>query len=117
MFPHIGHVETVVLLSHQKSTEYIYVDYEPEQQERIYPKGATYKQIKEYVRNKYDTNVSTLAIAQIKRKCGIEMGENYNKASGQYRQPKCPVEKEKMMLVSVEHFKMALPWRFIDRIG
>ena len=34
---------------------------------------ATYAQIKEYVWNKFQLKVSTLYIAQIKRKCGIEI--------------------------------------------
>ena len=41
---------------------------------------ATYAQIKEYVWNKFQLKVSTLYIAQIKRKCGIELREHYNKS-------------------------------------
>ena len=38
---------------------------------------ATYAQIKEYI---LDLKVSTHYIAQIKKKCGIELREHYNKS-------------------------------------
>lgn len=41
---------------------------------------GTYENIKEYILGKYGFKVSTLYIAQIKRKCGLELGENYNKS-------------------------------------
>ena len=41
---------------------------------------ATYAQIKEYILEKFNLKVSTLYIAQIKRKCGIELREHYNKS-------------------------------------
>ena len=41
---------------------------------------ATYPKIKEYVKNKYGVNVHTSYIAQVKRMCGLDMGENYNKS-------------------------------------
>ena len=41
---------------------------------------ATYAQIKEYILEKFDLKVSTHYIAQIKKKCGIELREHYNKS-------------------------------------
>ena len=41
---------------------------------------ATYSKIKEYVKDKYGVNVHTSYIAQVKRMCGLDMGENYNKS-------------------------------------
>lgn len=38
---------------------------------------ATYQEIKDYVLKELDLKVSTLYIFQIKRKCGIEVGEHY----------------------------------------
>ena len=66
---------------------------------------ATYAQIKEYVWNKIELKVPTLYIEQIKRKCGIEVGENYNlpKSEGS-RQPQCPIEKEKAIRDALKHF-------------
>jgi hypothetical protein len=41
---------------------------------------GTYENIKEYLLGKYGFKVSTLYIAQIKRKRGLDLGENYNKS-------------------------------------
>ena len=41
---------------------------------------ATYAKIKEYILEKFGLKVPTLYIAQIKKKCGIELRENYNKS-------------------------------------
>lgn len=51
--------------------------------------------------------VSNLYISQVKRKCGIEVGENYNLPKAEdSRQPKCPVEKEKAIKDALKHFGM-----------
>ncbi len=42
---------------------------------------ATYKNIKEYVQNKYGVDVNTSYIAQVKRMCDLDIWENYNKFS------------------------------------
>ena len=39
---------------------------------------ATYEQIKDYVREQTGFRVSTLYISQVKRKCGLVVGESYN---------------------------------------
>ena len=39
----------------------------------------TYQKIKDYVKDKYGLNVYNSYIIQIKRMCGLDMGENYNK--------------------------------------
>ena len=58
--------------------------------------GATYTQIKDYVLEHSGLKVSNLYISQIKRKCGIGVGKNYNlPKSEDSRQPQCPPEKEK----------------------
>ena len=69
---------------------------------------ATYEEIKKYVAEHNDgMKVSSLNIAQVKRKCGIELGENYNlPKSEDSRQPQCPVEKEKAIKDALEHFGM-----------
>ena len=55
---------------------------------------VTYKEIQEYVLKEYGLKVSNLYISQVKRKCGIEVGENYNlPKSEDSRQPQCPEEK------------------------
>lgn len=68
---------------------------------------ATYKEIQEYVLKEYGLKVSNLYISQVKRKCGIEVGENYNlPKSEDSRQPQCPVEKEKVIKDALEYFGM-----------
>ena len=55
---------------------------------------VTYKEIQEYVLKEYGLKVSNLYISQVKRKCGIDVGENYNlPKSEDSRQPQCPEEK------------------------
>ncbi|MCD7837260.1 MAG: hypothetical protein LUG83_11605 [Lachnospiraceae bacterium] len=68
---------------------------------------ATYQEIKDYVLKEHGLKVSSLYISQEKRKCGIEVGENYNLTkSEESRQPKCSVEKEKAIMDALEHFGM-----------
>ena len=56
--------------------------------------GATYTQIKEYVLEHSGLKVYNLYISQIKRKCGLEVGKNYNlPKSEDFRQPRCPSKK------------------------
>ena len=107
-FGHSGHVETVVLLSQQKADDYIEVELELDELDLTSAESkATYKEIQEYVLKEHGLKVSNLYISQVKRKCGIEVGENYNlPKSEDSRQPQCPVEKEKAIKDALEHFGM-----------
>ena len=68
---------------------------------------ATYAQIKEYILEKFDLKVSTLYIAQIKKKCGIILREHYNKSKKEKQViPQCISEKEKAIMDALRHFKM-----------
>ena len=68
---------------------------------------AAYGEIKDYVLEEHGLEVSNLYISQVKRKCGIEVGENYNlPKSEDSRQPQCPEEKEKAIRDALEHFGM-----------
>lgn len=68
---------------------------------------ATYKEIQEYVLKKFGLKVSNLYISQVKRKCGIEVVENYNLPKNEdSRQPQCPMEKEKAIRDALKHFGM-----------
>ena len=67
---------------------------------------ATYAQIKEYILTNYDTKVSTLYIAQTKRKYGIEVGEASNKSKGKSRVPTCPKSKEEKIVEALKYYKM-----------
>ena len=103
-----SHVETVVLLSQQKADDYIEVELELDELDLTSAESkATYKEIQEYVLKEHGLKVSNLYISQVKRKCGIEVGENYNlPKSEDSKQPQCPEEKEKAIKDALEHFGM-----------
>jgi len=68
---------------------------------------VTYDEIKAYVKAHTGLSVSSLYIAQVKQKYGLEKRENYNKAkSKDSKQPKCPKEKEEAIVEALRHFKM-----------
>ena len=109
MFPRADHVETVVLLSKGKvDSKKIRVEFSLEDMDMSeFQDGATYPQIKEYVLEHTGLKVSNLYISQIKRKCGLEVGKNYNlPKSEDSRQPQCPPEKEKAIREAFKYFGM-----------
>lgn len=100
------HVETVALLSKLDVDKHISVEIELDEMDLTSAESkATYAQIKEYVWNKFELKVSTLYIAQIKKKCGIELREHYNKSKKQII-PQCTPEKEEAIMDALRHFKM-----------
>ena len=108
LFPRTRHVETVVLLSKLRAEHHIEVDLDLGEMDLTSAESkATYEEIKAYVLEKFGLNVSHLYISQVKRKCGLEVGPNYNlpKSEGQ-RVPQCPPEKEKAIMAALEHFQM-----------
>ena len=109
MFPGTAHVETVVLLSKgEVDSKKIRVEFSLEDMDMSeFQDGATYTQIKDYVLEHSGLKVSNLYISQIKRKCGIEVGKNYNlPKSEDSRQPMCPPEKEKAIREAFKYFGM-----------
>ena len=108
-FPQTVHVETVVLLSKgEVDSKKIRVEFSLEDMDMSeFQDGATYPQIKEYVLEHTGLKVSNLYISQVKRKCGIEVGKNYNlPKSEDSRQPQCPPEKEKAIREAFKYFGM-----------
>ena len=103
LFPETVHVETVVKLSLKTNQPKIEVTMCPDEESNYTPEEkATYQKIKDYVKDKYGVNVHTSYIAQVKRMCGLDMGENYNKSRKENPEVKqCPQEK-------VEYIKDAL---------
>lgn len=102
-------VETVVLLSKgEVDSKKIRVEFSLEDMDMSeFQDGATYTQIKDYVLEHSGLKVSNLYISQIKRKCGIEVGKNYNlPKSEDSRQPQCPPEKEKAIREAFKYFGM-----------
>ena len=107
MFPFTRHVETVVLLSKgMVDSRKVKVDFSLEDMDLSEFKGkATYEQIKAYVLEQAGLKVSSLYIAQIKKKCGLDVGENFNlPKSENARQPQCTPEKEEAILQAFKHF-------------
>ena len=118
------HVETVVLLSKgakgpvdlcSARTEVerrlvdsrkVKVDFSLEDMDLSEFKGkATYEQMKAYVLEKTGLKVSSLYIVQIKKKCGLDVGENFNlPKSENARQPQCTPEKEEAIMQAFKHF-------------
>ena len=123
-FAHTGHVETVVLLSkgakapgdlcsarteverRMVDSRKVKVDFSLEDMDLSEFKGkATYEQIKAYVLEQTGLKVSSLYIAQIKKKCGLDVGENFNLAKSENtRQPQCTPEKEDAIMQAFRHF-------------
>ena len=92
-FGNTTHVETVCLLSKLHEAK---------------RRQATYEEIKKYVAEYNDgMKVSDLYIAQVKRKCGIELAENFNiPRSEGAKQPQCPKEKEEAIIGALKAFQM-----------
>ena len=106
-----SHVVTVVLLSQlkQKPDDYINVTIELDDMDITSAETkATYDEIKKYVsEHNAGMKVSNLYISQVKRKCGIEVGKNYNLPKNEdSRQPQCPEDKESAIVEALKHFKM-----------
>lgn len=109
LFPRTHHVETVVLLSKDKvDSKKIRVEFSLEDMDMSeFQDGATYTQIKDYVLEHTGLKVSSLYISQIKRKCGLEVGKNYNQSKSEdSRQPQCSPEKEKAIREAFKYFGM-----------
>lgn len=103
------HVETVVLLSKlSKAEQKIEVELELSELDATAAETkASYPEIKAYVEEKYGLKVSSLFIAQVKRKCGLEVGKNYNLPAPDGRpQPQVTPGKEAAIREALKHFAM-----------
>ena len=100
-------VETVCLLVLRNPVTHINIDVDVEEMVQDKRGLATYGQIKDYVLEHSGLNVSSLYIAQVKKKHGIIERENYNKPKSEdARQPQCPLEKERAITEALKHFGM-----------
>ena len=128
MFAWTVHVETVCLLSKlHEAKHHVSVKLDMDELDLTASESkATYEEIKKYVAEHYDgMKVTNLYIAQVMRKCGIELAENFNlpkwegaKGLGDLcsertgvgtktaKQPQCPKEKEDAIVEALKHFKM-----------
>lgn len=109
MFPQTAHVETVVLLSKGEiDSKKVRVEFSLEGMDMSgFQKGATYEQIKAYVLKHTGLKVSSLYISQVKRKCGLDVGQNYNLSKKENAKvPQCPPEKEAAIVEALKYFQM-----------
>ena len=107
-FCHSGHVETVVLLSKLNTKQHIEVELNLDELDLTSAESkATYDEIKAYVLEKHGLKVSSLYISQVKRKCGLDVGQNYNLSKKEdAKVPQCPPEKEAAIMDALKHFQM-----------
>ena len=110
MFPWTDKVETIVVLSKgvDISAGKVRVEFSVEDMDLSAAHGnASYNKIKKYIYEKTGLQVSSLNIAQVKRKYGIIERENYNfPKSENSRQPNCTPQKEKAILDALKVFGM-----------
>ena len=108
MFPHTINVETIVLLSKLDSKKYISVELPMDDMDLTSAESkATYKKIQNYAFEKFGVRVSTLYIAQVKRKYGLEVREHYNISKNENQKVlQCPIEKEEAILDALKYFHM-----------
>jgi len=109
MFPHTNHVETVCLLTREKSVKsYAYVDITPSELGmggKV--KKPTYKQIQAYVLETHGLKVSPLYIANVKDAFGLEKQFSYEEAGmSAKKRPNCPPEKRAAIIDALIHFGM-----------
>ena len=108
MFPRTAHVETVVLLSKLNTKQHVEVELNLDELDLTAAESkATYDEIKAYVLEKHGLKVSSLYISQVKRKCGLDVGQNYNLSKKENAKvPQCPPEKEAAIMEALKHFQM-----------
>ena len=110
LFPRTAHVETVVLLSKLNTKQHIEVELNLDELDLTSAESkATYDEIKAYVLEKHGLKVSSLYISQVKRKCGLDVGQNYNLSKKENAKvPKCPPEKEAAIMDALKYFQMIM---------
>lgn len=103
-----NHVETVTLLSKLDSAEYVKIDISMNEFDVTKAEmKSTYSNIKQYVLENFGLKVSSLYISQVKKMCGLEVGENYNLSKKENnRFPTCPPHKVEAIMDAFKYFKL-----------
>ena len=112
MFCWTGAVETVMALSKLSDAEHIDIKLDMSELD-VTPAedhaSATYDKIKAYVKEHTGLTVSTLNIAQVKRKYGIIERECYNKPKSENtKQPQCPQDKETAIISALKFYGLVV---------
>ena len=106
-FAHTVHIETVILLSRTAPDAVIKVNLDMSELDVTSAESkATYKEIQEYVQNKYGLHVTNLYIAQVKQEFGIIERKNYNVGAGKSRVPQVTPEKREAIIDALKYFQM-----------
>ena len=102
------HVETVALLSKlHESKHHVNVKLDMDELDLTSAEAkATYKEITDYVQNKYGLKVNNLYVAQVKREFGIIERENYNKGKEGHYIPQVTSEKRAAIIDALRFYKM-----------
>ncbi len=107
MFPQTMHVETVALLSKLDVDKHIEVEIELDELDLTSAESkATYAQSRNIMWNKFELKVPTHFIAQIKKKCGIELGNITKSLKRETNYSTVHTEKEETIIDALRHFKM-----------
>lgn len=110
MFCWTSGVENVMVLSKLSTAKHIDIHLDMKELDVTKAEteeGATYEEIKAYVKEHSGLKVSALYIAQVKRKYGIIERECYNKPKSEdAQQPQCPEHKEKAIVEALKFFGM-----------
>ena len=106
------HVETVVLLTQKNKRDYhveieIPIEAKDEAEYQKEQKKATYTNIKNYIKERYGVEVHSSYIAQVRRLCGLDMRECYNKSKKEIpiRVSQCPDSKAKYIREALAYFE------------
>lgn len=67
---------------------------------------ATYKEIQNYIRDRYRFTVKTCWIAHMKEKCGLHPKQSPNRIDKDKRIYPCPPDKEKYIIEAFKFYKM-----------
>lgn len=112
LFPGTEHVETVVLLTQKNRRDYhveieIPIEVRDEAAYQKEQKKATYTNIKNYIKERYGVEVHSSYIAQVRRSCGLDMRECYNKSKKEIpiRVSQCPDSKAKYIREALAYFE------------
>ena len=108
LFPRCSHVESVVTLS-KLADDHIELEIDPLELEEVVDRvPPTYPEIKQYVLDKYGYKVPSLYIAQVKRKLGLNLRENYNQPWSENSRPAPQVspEKEAAIMDALRYFNV-----------
>lgn len=104
LFPRCSHVETIVLLGGKNYNGKINITVNTDELENLSYKATT-AEIKEYIKQEFNLNVTSAYIGQVKGKLGIREHENYRPAEEGKRKPSpCPQSKEEAIVAALKHF-------------